>query len=626
MPSLAAPLAGRSTVSRVSRWQRRATHKAGQGIITLLAALAALTLAFVPPASYLAALHAHEAGALKTQARLAVVELSRHLSQPQAPSDTTKLHKALEALLDQREAVTIRLGDGRVILAGAPASQLAKPLLRRVAAFEPGGGLPGSLEVVRSFRSAVQRAGALLALCSALGLAAFLLLRLLPTRMLRRAIDDAAYLATHDTLTGLPNRTTFSDRLRQALQLAQREGGTVAVLALDLDRFKPLNDVLGPTAGDAVLREVAQRLSQGLRACDTVARLSGNGFAVIQYGAGQPEGAAALATRLNAMVARPFSVNGRQVELTASIGISLGGVGQAGDAAGLSQQAELALFQAKQGTRGSHRFFSPEMNRHLQERRALEQDLRRALAEGELRLVYQPLVYLSSGRISGAEALLRWTRPGHGEVPPASFISVAEEAGLIGPVGTWVIEEACRQAAAWPAPLSVAVNISPLQFRQPGFCGVVEQALRRSGLPPARLELEITEGVWLRDTQETLGTLRSLRALGVRIAMDDFGTGPSSLSYLRRFVFDKIKIDRGFVRDMAEDPNARAIVRAVMGISQTLGIRTNAEGVENDEQAELLRQDGCDEVQGYLFGRPMPPEQFAALATLQAGSRLPGLR
>ena len=315
-----------------------------------------------------------------------------------------------------------------------------------------------------------------------------------------------------------------------------------------------------------------------------------------------------------AALALPFDVDGQCVELGAGIGIALGPQdGGSAAPANLVQQAGLAMQFAKEEGESGFCFFAPEMNQRRQERRDLEHDLRRAMDEGQFRLAYQPLVCLVSGRILGAEALLRWQRPGHGDVPPDQFVGVAEETGLIGPLGTWVLGEACREAAGWAEPLDIAVNVSPLQFRRAGLYEAVEAALRGSGLDPARLELEITESALLRDTPGIRQALQRLRSLGVRIAMDDFGTGYSSLGYLSRFSFDKIKIDRSFVQRMTHDPNAKAVIRAVMSISQTLGIRAHAEGVESDEQAALLRQEGCEEVQGYLYGRPMPPAQFAAL-------------
>jgi diguanylate cyclase (GGDEF)-like protein/PAS domain S-box-containing protein len=420
------------------------------------------------------------------------------------------------------------------------------------------------------------------------------------------------HMAHHDALTGLPNRLLFRDRLQQALARAPRAGEGVAVLCLDLDRFKEVNDTLGHAFGDRLLEAVTERLQAGTREADTVARLGGDEFAVVQVGLAQPEGADALARRLTEALSRPFDLDGHEVLVGTSVGVALFPV-DGDDPERLLRRADLALYRAKAEGRGTHRFFEEQMDAHLRARRALEHDLRRAIAERRLELHYQPQVDLTDGRVVGAEALLRWRHPERGHVPPAEFVPLAEETGLIVPLGDWVLKTACAAAAAWRAPLQVAVNLSPVQFRQPDLAGAVERILRGSGLEPSRLELEVTEGVLLQETEATLATLRHLKALGVRIALDDFGTGYSSLSYLRRFPFDKIKIDRSFVRGLGQESGAAAIVRAVVALSRSLGMRSNAEGVETDGQAELLLAEGCGEVQGFRYGRPMPGDAFAAL-------------
>jgi predicted signal transduction protein with EAL and GGDEF domain len=318
-------------------------------------------------------------------------------------------------------------------------------------------------------------------------------------------------------------------------------------------------------------------------------------------------------------LSRPFALEGgHEVSVGTSVGVAL--FPADGDGPDLLlRRADLALYRAKAEGRGTHRFFEEGMDARLQARTALERDLRRALAEGRFELHYQPQVELATGRVVGAEALLRWADPGRGMVPPSEFIPLAEETGLVLPLGEWALRAACEEASRWPAPLGVAVNLSPVQFRQPGLAGTVARVLRETGLDPARLELEITEGVLLRDTEATVAELRALRALGVRVAIDDFGTGYSSLGYLRRFPFDKIKIDRAFVADLGRSADAAAIVRAVVGLGRGLGMRANAEGVETAEQAALLRAAGCGEVQGYHFGRPMPAAEFATL--IAAGAR-----
>ncbi len=420
-----------------------------------------------------------------------------------------------------------------------------------------------------------------------------------------------AHMAQFDSLTDLPNRTLFAERLAEALRIAQRGDSQIAVLGLDLDRFKEVNDTLGHAAGDMLLRIATGRLSCLLRTGDTLARLGGDEFAVIQNRLTAPADAEALACRLIATMREPFDLDGQRVFIGLSIGISISD--GAVSPTELVQQADLALYEAKQSGRGGYRFFLPKLSARMHQRRTMEQDLRVALDNGQLCLHYQPSVALPTGAIAGTEALMRWTHPTMGAVPPTVFIPVAEETGLIGPLGLWLLDEACREAASWVLPIRVAINVSPVQFRTPGFVGHVQQALARTGLAPARLELEITEGVLMRDTAETLATLAALREIGTRIVLDDFGTGYASLAYLQTFTFDKIKIDRSFVKNMETDPTALAIMRAVLGLTQSLNMTTTAEGIEEETQADLLRILGCNEAQGYLFWRPMPAAALRAL-------------
>jgi diguanylate cyclase (GGDEF)-like protein len=440
------------------------------------------------------------------------------------------------------------------------------------------------------------------------------------TRDLASSQTRARHLALHDALTDLPNRVLLAERLNQALVHARRHGDAPAVLCLDLDRFKEVNDAPGHPVGDLLLREVAARLRACTRETDTVARLGGDEFAVVQVGASQPAEAEALCGRLLEVLGAPCRLDGQEVVVGASVGVALAPV-DGDDPATLLRHADIALYRAKGEGRGTFRFFEEDMNRELQARRALERDLRRALDESRFELHYQPQVELGSGRTVGVEALLRWRHPERGVVPPNEFIPSAEETGLIVPIGAWVLRTACAQALAWPG-LRVAVNLSAAQFRQPGLAETVAQALRETGLDPGRLELEITEGVLLEDTVTAVTTLHALRSLGVRIAMDDFGTGYSSLSYLRRFPFDKIKIDKSFVADLdgSRSADAAAIVRAVVSLGSSLGMTTTAEGIEAEAQAELLRAEGCDEVQGYHFGRPMPPADLTRWLERRGGA------
>ena len=421
------------------------------------------------------------------------------------------------------------------------------------------------------------------------------------------------HMAHHDWLTGLPNRVLFRERLNAALQLAATDGAAgFAVLCIDLDRFKAINDTLGHATGDWLLQLVAARLQDLVREGDTVARVGGDEFMLIQLGVRDPQQAVVLAERLVSDVAAPFVLGEREVHIGASVGIALGPLhGTAPDS--LLSFGDIALYEAKALGRGQVRLFTPDMDQVRRRRAELERDLRQAIADRELHLCFQPQFALASGRLVGAEALLRWTHPERGPVPPSEFIPVAEESGLIDALGLWVLRTACRAAAEWPGDLRVAVNVSPAQFHAGDLTDTVRGILGVSGLRPDRLELEITEGVFMQDSDMTRTALLGLKALGVRITLDDFGTGYSSLSYLRRMPFNKIKVDRSFVAALGQDPSALALVRSIIGLAEVLGLETNAEGVETAAQAQLLREEGCQEVQGFYFGRPMPENEFRAL-------------
>lgn len=427
---------------------------------------------------------------------------------------------------------------------------------------------------------------------------------ILALRQRGRAEDQIRFLARHDALTKLPNRILLRERLRETLMHA-RVGEHLALLYLDLDRFKALNDTLGHPLGDVLLQAVAERLSQSTRGADTVARLGGDEFAVIQAPIDKPAEAADFAERLIAVLNEPFQVMGHRIVIGTSIGISVSpqdGV----DFDQLMKSADLALFRAKQDGRGVYRLFQTEMDAQMQNRRILELDLRGALADGQLELFYQPLIGLRAQAAVGFEALLRWRHPSRGLIAPDQFIPLAEEIGAIVPIGEWILRTACLAAARWPDDMKVAVNLSAVQFKSDGLVAAVTAALHGSGLAPARLELEITETVLLRDTTAALATLRQFHSLGVHIAMDDFGTGYSSLSYLQRFPFDRIKIDQSFVRELGKQNDSDAIVRAVIALSRELGMTTTAEGVETVDQLRTLARAGCTVVQGYLFSQPVP--------------------
>ena len=388
-----------------------------------------------------------------------------------------------------------------------------------------------------------------------------------------------------------------------ALDRAAREAALVAVLYLDLDRFKPVNDLLGHAAGDSLLRLVARRLQTELRAADTLARVGGDEFVIIASMMTQPQQAADLAARLTVSMARPFDLDGRPVEIGVTIGIAVY-PSDGGSQETLMHAADTALYRAKEEQRGTFRFFEPSMDEHLQERRQLEQDLRHAVSRNELVLHYQPLVSCSDGGIDGYEALLRWRHPRRGLIAPMNFIPLAEETGQIAAIGEWVIQAACLEAASWCSPYSISVNVSPVQFRRCNLVEIVVGALSRSGLAAGRLEVEVTESVLLDQTCGAVETLAALRREGVRVALDDFGTGYSSLGYLRSFVFDKIKIDKSFINGLGQSEEASVLVRTIIGLGHNLGLSITAEGVETRLQLEMIQAQGCDQVQGFLLGRP----------------------
>ncbi|WP_156180486.1 EAL domain-containing protein [Bradyrhizobium sp. LTSPM299] len=428
----------------------------------------------------------------------------------------------------------------------------------------------------------------------------------------RNSEKQIAFLAHHDALTGLANRVQLREHIDKILEKVRR-GGTASVLCLDLDNFKIINDTLGHSVGDALLCAVSKRVRDLVRDRDLVSRTGGDEFSIVQFGTEPPmEASAALATRIVEALSAPFELGDHHVVIGASVGIAI--APDDGDSADqLLKNADMALYRSKEEGRGRFHFFEPEMDIKAQTRRVLELDLRSAIAAGEFEVFYQPIVNLAENRITGFEALLRWNHPTRGRVAPNDFIPLAEETGLIGAIGEWVIRQACAEARRWPSDTRVAVNVSPVQFRNKTLVLAVVSALAASGLRPDLLELEITETVLMNNNEATLAALHQLRALGVRISMDDFGTGYSSLSYLRSFPFDKIKIDQSFVRDLSERPDSIAIIRAVAGLGQSFGMTTTAEGVETQEQLDQMRAEGCSEVQGYFYSRPVPASEIAQL-------------
>ena len=422
-----------------------------------------------------------------------------------------------------------------------------------------------------------------------------------------RSQSQIVHMAMHDALTDLPNRVMFRQRLDEALRRAHR-GRPCAVFCLDLDRFKTINDTLGHPVGDALLISVAERLRGLVRETDTVARLGGDEFAIIQADVSHPHDSTALADRLVGALSPPRDVAGHLVASGVSIGIALA-PGDGTDPDQLLKAADLALYRAKAQGRGRYCYFEPEMDAALQKRRLLELDLRTALAADAFELYYQPIVDLERDAVCGFEALIRWHSPRRGMVPPMEFIPLAEEIGLIVDIGAWVLQSACREAVTWPERIKVAINVSAAQFKGFGLVDAVEKALAASGLAPTRLEIEITESIMIKDSAHACAVLHKLKSLGISISMDDFGTGYSSLGYLRSFPFDKIKIDRSFIEGLGEAADCNAIVQAVMGICDSLGIVATAEGVENEDQMKLLRSRNCHQAQGYLFSRPRPASE-----------------
>ena len=427
------------------------------------------------------------------------------------------------------------------------------------------------------------------------------------------------HMALHDALTGLPNRTLLAERLEMALALIRRQDGTVGVLCLDLDRFKEVNDTLGHAMGDRLIRLVAERLQAVVRDTDTVARFGGDEFCIVQVVSDGSTSVERLCRRIQELFADPFPLDTHQVFIGASIGIALA-PDDAGESAALLKQADIALYRAKNDRRGTYRFFESGMDARLRRRKTMENDLRAALATESFVIHYQPQVAAADGRVIGVEALVRWVHPERGLIPPAEFIPVTEETGLILPLGEWVLRTACAELATWPA-VRLAVNLSPVQFRQADLVAMIARILRQTGLSPERLEVEITEGVLLQDSGVALLTLQKIKDLGVRIAMDDFGTGYSSLSYLQRFPFDKLKIDRSFVQQLGGNADADAIVRAVVSLGRSLRLTTTAEGVETKEQLAVLQREGCEQIQGYYCGRPMPADAVLARLLAEAADR-----
>ncbi len=588
--------------------------------VTGFAAAASLALATALPLGHFWIAGQREAATMRAEARL----LARGVSEMVARNpDHWRFERVRIAALLSAEAADAPPGPRRVLdrNGATVAEALAEAPWPRVEVREPvydAWRSAGEVRITRSLRGVLAETAWVAAAAVALGLLAFTSLRAVPLRLLRQALERATHLATHDPLTGLPNRALLREHLGRALAEAREGGGTVAALIVDLDRFKPVNDAHGHQAGDRLLRAVAERLRRVLRGTDFAARLGGDEFAVVarfEAGGEEPrEAAARLAGRVVSALDAPFELAGG---VSAQVGCSVGVAFAAGAEEGaeaLLDRADAAMYRAKAEGRGCFRFFEAGMDERIRERAALASELRAALTADALEPHFQPLVDLGTGRLVGFEMLARWPHPRRGQVPPAEFVPIAEDTGLIGPMTERLLRRACRAATAWPAGVTLACNISPVQLRDRGLPAIVRAALAESGLPPGRLEIELTESALLDDFGLAREILGELKALGARLSLDDFGTGYSSLRHLQALPIDKIKIDAGFVRSMAESAESRKIVAAVVGLGQSLGLPTVAEGVEDAAAAGLLAGLGCNVGQGWLFGRAMPEGEATALA------------
>ena len=509
------------------------------------------------------------------------------------------------AITGLNHSLAVLVGHGAAELAGEPVSRLLPEM--------PAAGLRrGACDTVLATRSGDRIPVRVVARSIAFEGRSQTVLAVRDQRERLQTEADMRHLARADPLTGLANRLSFGETMAARCAARHRQDGTFAVVMVDLDRFKCVNDTLGHGTGDEVLRRIAGRLLGLVRPDDLVARLGGDEFAIVIAEAGNAAELVAVAERVVEVIARPFIVDGQVLDLGASVGIAIAPAD--GDAPEvLSRHADLALYRAKDAGRGTYRFFEAAMDEKMRVRRASELDLRRAAARREFEVVYQPQVDAGTGAFTGAEALVRWNHPQRGTVAPADFIPLAEELGLIGTIGQQVLRAACREAAAWPRHLGLAVNVSPVQLRDRNFAKTVSDILVETGFEGRRLELELTENALLQDDGDTLAILLALKGLGIRIAMDDFGTGYSSLSSLRRFPFDKIKIDRSFVRQLPGDLESVAIVQAIASLGAKLGMTVTAEGVETEAQRDFVTAEGCHQLQGYLFGRPVAAARVADL-------------
>jgi diguanylate cyclase (GGDEF)-like protein len=589
-------------------------------IIGWIAYTVATTLAVATPAFYAYYRVSLEQGVLRTGVELTAEAITQRINaNPEMwRFELVRLNHLLRhptsSRVDPDERRAIFDSARRPVASYEPGEPLRRPLLRAEALLYDSGAVAGYYVVERSAYDIVRQTIVLGGIALALAALAVTALRVLPLRALRRAERDLAHLAHHDILTGLPNRASFHARLSHAIARAQRTGREIGLLFLDVDRFKLINDSLGHSIGDRVLQMVGERLRSAVRAVDSVARIGGDEFVVVVEDVQRVDDLATIARALLRRFDDPFPLDGSGVRLTCSIGIAIY-PRDATDPARLLRAADLAMYDAKQQGRNSLRFSTAEMNRRADERLRLEQSLRRAVDNGEFRLVYQPQCDASGMSVVGMEALLRWHPPGEDMRLPSHFIEVLEDTGLVLPVGEWILRTACGETKAWldrGARVKVSVNVSPVQFHAEGIVRDVRRALEATGLPADALVLEITERLLMEDSENGLGKIQALREMGVHVAVDDFGTGYSSFRYLGRFAISALKIDRSFVQDLETDPRTAILVGAIVDLAHKLGLSVTAEGVETGAQLALLRDLRCDAIQGYVFSRPLEPEAASA--------------
>lgn len=579
---------------------------------TLMAFTTSMTLAFTPPLLFYYFGANYEQGLTEAEAKIHSRTVSQLIGRNPTmwQFETLRINEFIENT-DPENQIKVLNALGETVTQAGPET-VSRPFTSvRLPLFDSGRPV-GQLVVTHSLWDVAVGSMMVFVVTALVSFGAFFILRTFPLKLLKRAHEQALFLASHDPLTKLPNRSLFNDSLLHSIVDVERQGSSMAVLCLDLDHFKEVNDILGHAAGDDLLCQASERMTKTLRKNDMLARLGGDEFAIVQRHIESPLESSVLAQRLIETLSAPFDLDGNEVLIGVSIGISTRNPGDEINGEILLRHSDMALYGAKNNGRGTFRHFEQDMNDALVARKKIELSLRRAISDNELELHYQPQVDLETNSIKGVEALLRWNHKTDGLISPDQFIPLAEECGLIVSIGDWVIREACRQAKDWPD-LTFAVNVSPIQFRQGNLVKTVQDALESENIDPKRLEIEITEGVLLSHTDETISTLKELQDLGIKIAMDDFGTGYSSLSYLRRFPFDKIKIDKSFTTDLGTCIAADSIIEAVIKLGASMGMTSNAEGVETIEQANLLRDQGCKEVQGFHFSKPMPSASICEL-------------